>query len=81
MANAFVEHSARRVDWVHIPVLDRSDDAFLAPLADLHPGGTKIYLGMVHNMDGFADRLAAARKFLSGFGLGAFCGFGDCGSR
>lgn len=76
MANAFIEHSERRVDWVHIPVLDRSDDAFFAPLADLRPGGTKIYLGMVHNMDGFAERLAAARKFLPEFGLGAFCGFG-----
>jgi hypothetical protein len=76
MANAFIEHAGRRVDWVHIPVLDRSDEAFFAPLADLRPGGTKIYLGMVHNMDGFSDRLAAARKFLPEFGLGAFCGFG-----
>jgi len=76
MANAFIEHAGRRVDWVHLPVLDRSDDAFFAPLADLRPGGTKIYLGMVHNMAGFADRLAAARKFLPEFGLGAFCGFG-----
>jgi len=76
MANAFIEHAGRRVDWVHIPVLDRSDEAFFAPLADLRPGGTKIYLGMVHNMTGFTDRLAAARKFLPEFGLGAFCGFG-----
>lgn len=76
MANAFIEHAGRRVDWVHIPVLDRSDDAFFAPLADLRPGETKIYLGMVHNMDRFAERLATARKFLPEFGLGAFCGFG-----
>lgn len=76
MANAFIEHSGRRVDWIHIPVLDRSDPDFFAPLADLRPGGTKIYLGMVHNMDRFTDRLAAARKFLPAFGLGAFCGFG-----
>ena len=61
---------------MHIPVLDRSDDAFFAPLSDLRPGRTKIYLGMVHNMDGFADRLATARKFLPEFGIGAFCGFG-----
>ncbi len=76
MANAFVERSGRRVDWIHIPVLDRSDDAFFAPLVDLRPAGAKIYLGMVHNMDGFADRLATARKYLPEFGLGAFCGFG-----
>lgn len=76
LANAFVEGTGRRVDWVHIPVLDRSDDAFFAPLADLRPGGAAVYLGMVHHMDGFADRLASARKYLPGFGIGAFCGFG-----
>ena len=76
MVNAMIEQSGRRVDWVHIPVLDRSDDAFFAPLADLQPAGTKIYLGLVHNMAGFADRLAAARKYLPEFGIGAFCGLG-----
>ncbi len=76
MANAFVEHAGRRVDWLHIPVLNRSDDSFFAPLAGLRPGGAKVYLGMVHNMDGFAERLAAARKFLPEFGIAAFCGFG-----
>jgi hypothetical protein len=76
MANAFIEYSGRQVDWVHIPVLDISDEAFFAPLADLRPAGARIYLGMIHNMDGFGDRLAAARKFFPEFGLGAFCGFG-----
>ena len=76
MANAFIERSGRRVDWVHIPVLNRDDDAFFAPLAHLRPAGTKIHLGMVHNMDGFRKRLATARKYLPEFGLGAFCGFG-----
>ncbi|MGB0629466.1 MAG: hypothetical protein ACPGRZ_02115 [Alphaproteobacteria bacterium] len=76
LANAVIEHSGRRVDWVHLPVLDTSEDAFFAPLAGLKPDGAKIYLGMIHNMDGFSDRLAAARRFLPDFGLGAFCGFG-----
>ena len=31
MANAFAAHSGRRVDWIHIPVLDRSDDGYFAP--------------------------------------------------
>ncbi len=39
LANAFVAASGRRVDWIHIPVLDRSDDAFFAPLKDLDPQG------------------------------------------
>lgn len=76
MANAMVEHSGRRVDWVHLPVLDTTDDAFFAPLADLNMAGAKVYLGMIHHMEGFEARLSAARKFLPDFGLGAFCGFG-----
>jgi hypothetical protein len=31
---------------------------------------------MIHNMEGFAQRLAIARKYLPDFGLGAYCGFG-----
>jgi hypothetical protein len=76
LANAFVAASGRRVDWIHLPVLDRSDDAFFAPLALLAPQGARVYLGAIHNMDTFAKRIAAARKFLPSFGLGAYCGFG-----
>jgi catechol 2,3-dioxygenase-like lactoylglutathione lyase family enzyme len=76
LANAFVAASGRRVDWIHIPVLDRSDDAFFRPLARLDPKGARVYLGAIHNMNHFRDRLAAARRFLPEFGLGAFCGFG-----
>ena len=76
LANAFVEASDRRVDWIHIPLLDRSDDAFLAPLADLRPNGARVYLGAIHNMERFQQRVAAARKFLPEFGVAAYCGFG-----
>jgi hypothetical protein len=76
LANAFVAASGRRVDWIHLPVLDRSDDAFFAPLARLTPQGARVYLGAIHSMDTFAQRLAVARKFLPEFGLGAYCGFG-----
>jgi hypothetical protein len=71
-----VAASGRRVDWVHVPVLDRSDDAFFAPLRDLEPQGARVYLGAIHNMARFRERIAAARKFLPDFGLGAYCGFG-----
>ena len=76
LANAFVAASGRPVDWIHIPVLDRSDDAFFAPLQDLQVPQTRIYLGMVHNMARYSERLATARRYLSDFGVGAFCGFG-----
>ena len=76
LANAFVATAGRRVDWIHIPVLDTSADAFFAPLRGLDARGARIYLGMVHNMERFPARLAAARKHLNDFGVGAYCGFG-----
>ncbi|HZD92224.1 MAG TPA: hypothetical protein VE224_19180 [Pseudolabrys sp.] len=76
LANAFVAASGRRVDWIHLPVLDRSDDAFFAPLRDLAPQGARVYLGAIHNMERFKPRVATARKYLPDFGLGAYCGFG-----
>jgi hypothetical protein len=76
LANGFIAASGRRVDWLHIPTLDRIDDAFYAPLARLEPRGAKIYLGMIHNMPRFAERLAVARKYLPGFAIAAPCGFG-----
>jgi hypothetical protein len=76
MANGIIGASGRRVDWVHIPVLDRTNDAFYAPLKDLKPAGARVYLGMIHNMDSFDARMAAAKKFLPDFGLAAYCGMG-----
>ena len=76
LANAVVEASGRRVDWIHIPVLPDVGEAFFAPLANLKPRGARIYLGVVHHMDGFKERIALARKYLPEFGLGGYCGFG-----
>jgi hypothetical protein len=78
LANAAAAGSGRRVDWINIPGLDRSDDAFFRPLADLDPKGARVYLGLIHNMRGFEARVATARKFLPEFGLSAPCGFGRC---
>ena len=75
-ANAVVEASGRRVDWVHIPLLDKVDDAFVAPLAKLQPKGARVYLGAVHNMGRFKERVAMAKKYLPEFGVGAYCGLG-----
>jgi len=76
LANAFVAASARPVDWLHIPALDRVDEAFYRPLADLKPGGARVYLGLIHSMNTYKARLAVARKFLPDFGVAAYCGFG-----
>jgi hypothetical protein len=71
LVNAAVASTGRRVDWVHIPALDRSDEKFYAPLARLGPGDARIYLGLIHSMASFKQRLAAARRFLPAFGLAA----------
>jgi hypothetical protein len=76
LANAFLAASGRRVDWIHIPLLDTNDEAFFAPLNELEPRGARVYLGAIHNMDGFEKRVAMARKYLPHFGLAAYCGFG-----
>jgi hypothetical protein len=76
LANAFVAASGRRVDWLHIPALDTVDEAFYRPLSRLEPGGARVYLGLIHNMETYKARLAVARKFLPDFGVAAYCGFG-----
>ena len=76
LVNAVVEASGRRVDWVHIPLLDKVDDAFVAPLALLKPKGARVYLGAIHNMERFKERIAMAKKYLPEFGVGAYCGLG-----
>lgn len=76
LINAAVAAAGRRTDWIHVPTLNRTDDAFYAPLARLNAGEARVYLGMIHSMDSLAERLSVARKFLPEFGLGAYCGFG-----
>ncbi len=76
LINAAIVASGRRCDWVHIPALDRSDSAFYAPLARLEAKGARVYLGLIHSMNTFAQRLAVAREVLPDFGLAAYCGFG-----
>ena len=43
---------------------------------DFKPRGARVYLGVVHHMEGFAERIAAARKYLPQFGVAGYCGFG-----
>src|SRR5262245_59163780 len=73
LINAVLASIARRVDWIHIPTLDRSDDAFYAPLRRLDRKGARAYLGMIHSMATLERRVDAARKALPDFGLAAYC--------
>jgi hypothetical protein len=75
-ANRIIAESGRPVDWIHVPALDRTDPSFYAPLAQLQTHGARVYLGLVHSMESFGARLAAARRFLPEFGVAAYCGFG-----
>jgi hypothetical protein len=76
MAQAIIGNMGRRVDWVHIPVLDRTDQAYYEPLSALRDSETRIYLGMIHSMESFADRYKAAKAVLPKVGVAAYCGFG-----
>lgn len=76
LANAIARRVARRIDWMHIPALDTTEEAFYAPLRELEVGEARIYLGLVHSMESFAERYVAAAKVLPEFGLAAYCGMG-----
>ncbi|HTW88512.1 MAG TPA: hypothetical protein VMD75_10945 [Candidatus Binataceae bacterium] len=78
-ANTAVAISGRRVDFVHIPILNTVEDAYYQPLRELNVGAAGVYLGLIHNMqdkERFLRRVALARKYLPEFGLSAPCGFG-----
>ena len=81
LANRVSAGVERPIQWIHLPVpRDRTDDAYFAPLAglDLDPE-TTLYLGLVHHTDGIdgtRQRIAAAQKVVSDFGVATECGFG-----
>ena len=62
LTNAAIEASVRPVDWVHIPALPVTDDAFYAPLkANLQsPRSAGVHGTHIHNMESFPERLAVA---------------------
>jgi hypothetical protein len=82
MANFAVANSGRAVDWLHLagPRYLRSEDrSFFRPLIDLEPGDARVFLGVVLPIDGAAGlrrRVATASRYISGFGVAMYCGFG-----
>lgn len=81
LANALFAHADRPIDWIHLPVpIDRDDDAYFAPLADLAiPEDTALFVGLVHEEDGAEGaqrRIESASKYVHGFGVSTECGLG-----
>ena len=76
LINASVEAAGRPVDWVHVPVLNKTDHAYYAPFKEINTGKSRLYMGMIHSMESLAHRIAAARSAVPAFGLAAYCGFG-----
>ena len=72
--------TARRVDFIHLPVpIERDDEAYFAPLAGIEWGETTAFLGLVHHedgIDGALRRARAARTAVPQFGIATECGFG-----
>jgi len=78
IANRFTETVGRPISYIHMPVpIDRSDDAYFAPLRELRLSpGTELYLGLVHadGVDATNQRIAAAAKYCGDFGIATECG-------
>jgi methionine synthase II (cobalamin-independent) len=77
LANTIIELAdARPVNWVHMPVpISRTDDEFYAPLQDLELGPeTELYLGLVHGDGRESERIEAAARIVSDFGIATECG-------
>jgi methionine synthase II (cobalamin-independent) len=79
LANALMQTVAHPISYVHMPVpIARTDDAFFQPFRNLKLSpGTELYLGVVHAADGVEGvrkRMAAANKYVSGFGIATECG-------
>jgi hypothetical protein len=74
-----LRRSGRPVDFVHLPIIDHAPEEYYAPLSELRPGDTKVYLGIVHNIadrEDYRRKLDLAGRYLGDFGVAAPCGLG-----
>jgi hypothetical protein len=78
VANRFTETVGRPISYFHMPVpIDRSDDAYFAPLQELRLSpGTELFLGLVHadGVEATKNRIATAGKYCADFGIATECG-------
>jgi hypothetical protein len=78
LSNEIVDRAGRTVDYIHIPVLPDCDDAFVAPLAGLDVGDTRLYMGIAYHdgARGARRRIALLRPYVEEFGVAWYCGLG-----
>jgi methionine synthase II (cobalamin-independent) len=81
-ANLLAESVSRPITYIHMPVpIDRSDDAYFAPLRALKLApGTELFLGLVHNdgVEATNKRISAADRYVPDFGIATECGMARC---
>lgn len=82
LANGIAQSVSRPITYFHLPVpINRTDDAFFAPLRDLKLApDTELYLGVVHTdgAEGVGRRVAAAQRYVKDFGIATECGMARC---
>jgi hypothetical protein len=80
-ANLLTERIARRIDYIHMPVLPEHGPEDYAKLANLRLAPeTKLFLGLIHRADGAAGakrRIELASTVVDDFGVAHFCGLRD----
>ncbi len=80
IANGIFARVQRPVDFLHLPVPRKRDDAaYFIPLHSLRlPPRTQFYLGLIHHADEAGDRrrIATARTVTPRFGVATECGWG-----
>jgi len=80
IANAILQRVARRVDYVHIPVIPEHSRVDMEPFGRLQrKPETKLFLGLINVVDGVEGarrRIADAEQYVSDFGVGSYCGLG-----
>jgi SAM-dependent methyltransferase len=84
IANALAASLSRPLNWIHMPVPSDPADGYYAPLGTLrlHPQ-TELYLGLIDlrgGADAARERIAAAHRYVRGFGVATDCGWGRGGS-
>ena len=81
VANRLSENVSRGLQFIQMPVpIERDDDAYFEPLKELKlRDETELYLGLLHREDmreGAERRIAAAQRYIQGFGVATECGMG-----
>lgn len=78
MANALATGIPRAISYIHMPVpIDRTDDGYFQPLANLKLSPTTdLFLGVVHpdGVEATQRRMATASKYVPDFGIATECG-------